>query len=159
MLPFKRIAFVCFQDPTTTISSVISSVTSPTTTSTTTPSTTTELESTPIPATTWLSSSADLVHNLTTPDPPLTLSVGAWQIDQEDLPIYVGSAAGFLFLLVILMAVTTWRCCLAPTAAAGARRRDAEKQNGNNKKKVKLHFWMETIFVDSLLYLKRKAAC
>ena len=66
-----------------------------------------------------------------TPDPPLTLSLGSWQIDQEDLPIYVGSAAGVLLLVMLLLAVTAWRCCLAPVAGAGGRRRrDGEKHNG-----------------------------
>ncbi len=53
-----------------------------------------------------------------TPAPPLTLSLGAWQIDQEDLPIYVGSAAGFLLLVAVVLAVTTWRCCVAPSPVA-----------------------------------------
>ncbi len=54
------------------------------------------------------------------PDPPFALSVGAWQITEEDLPIYVGSAAGVLLLIALLTAVTAWRCCVAPAAAGGA---------------------------------------
>jgi hypothetical protein len=62
-----------------------------------------------------------------TPDPPFALSVGAWQITQEDLPIYVGSAAGFLCLIVLLLAVTVWRCRVAPTPAGGGR--DVERKD------------------------------
>ena len=39
-----------------------------------------------------------------TPDPPLTLSVGAWQITEEDLPVYVGGAVGILFYLATTVA-------------------------------------------------------
>ena len=50
-----------------------------------------------------------------TPYPPLTLSLGAWQITEEDLPIYVGSAAGVLLLIIVLLGVTTWRCSIVST--------------------------------------------
>lgn len=73
----------------------------------------------------------DSVFPSSTPDPPLTLSLGAWQIAEEDLPIYVGSAAGVLILVILLLAVTTWRCCIAPVAISRRRNESYDKQNGS----------------------------
>ena len=64
------------------------------------------------------SSSTTSITTESTPYPPLTLSLGAWQITEEDLPIYVGSAAGVLLLIILLLGVTTWRCCLVPSHSA-----------------------------------------
>ena len=63
-------------------------------------------------------SSTTSITTESTPYPPLTLSLGAWQITEEDLPIYVGSAAGVLLLIILLLGVTTWRCCLVPSHSA-----------------------------------------
>ncbi len=86
------------------------------------------------------SSSSSSAPTTSTPSPPLTLSLGAWQIAEEDLPIYVGSAAGFLLLLALVLAVTTWRMCrcvAAPqqgqqqgAAAAAAAAGKRKKQGG-----------------------------
>jgi len=62
----------------------------------------------------------------TTAVPPLTLSLGAWQIAEEDLPVLAGGAAGVLALFLLATAVTAWRCCAAPppaAASAGKRKR------------------------------------
>ena len=83
--------------------------------------TTTQKRRKSLSSTSWLPSvSFNLTSSTTsttesTPYPPLTLSLGAWQITEEDLPIYVGSAAGVLLLIILLLGVTTWRCCVVPS--------------------------------------------
>ena len=50
-------------------------------------------------------------YRSSTPDPPITLSLGSWQITEEDLPLYAGLASGILLLIIVIMTVTTWRVC------------------------------------------------
>ena len=113
---------------TTTSTTTTRQVTTPQVTPTVTDAvTTTHRKTTRTPkrkssiSTSWLPSvSFNLTSTTTsttesTPYPPLTLSLGAWQITEEDLPIYVGSAAGVLLLIILLLGVTTWRCCLVPS--------------------------------------------
>ena len=46
-----------------------------------------------------------------TPVPPITLSLGSWQITEEDLPLYAGLASGVLLLIIVILSFTTWRIC------------------------------------------------
>ncbi len=64
--------------------------------------------------------------------PPLTLSVGSWQIREEDLPLYLGVAAGVVLLILLVLAVTTWRCINSGTGAGALRRQrsNTKKENG-----------------------------
>ncbi len=107
----------------TTTTSTTSETTQKTTRTTSAPSTkaaTSWLPSVSLNATTRSSTTTTTTLSKTesTPYPPLTLSLGAWQITEEDLPIYVGSAAGVLLLIILLLGVTTWRCCIVPSNPA-----------------------------------------
>ena len=54
-----------------------------------------------------------ILYRSSTPDPPITLSLGSWQIKEEDLPLYAGLASGILLLIIVIMSITTWRICHA----------------------------------------------
>ena len=53
-------------------------------------------------------------------------------INEEDLPLYVGSAAGILLLVVILMGATTWRCTRAAVASSRSAATDKHDQGETN---------------------------
>lgn len=123
------------------ISTTSTSSTTTTTTSNTTPSTTASTSSSSTLTTgkeapkssSWLPpfnlTTKVATTTETTPHPPLTLSLGAWQITEEDLPIYVGSAAGVLLLIILLLGVTTWRCCIVPSHPANQAPKAKEDQS------------------------------
>ena len=85
-----------------------------------------------------------------TPYPPLTLSLGSWQITEEDLPIYVGSAAGVLLLIILLLGVTTWRCSTVPSSLSTTSNQSPTKSAREDTGKACL--FRVTVYSNDLKY-------
>ena len=86
-----------------------------------------------------------------TPYPPLTLSLGSWQITEEDLPIYVGSAAGVLLLIILLLGVTTWRCSTVPSSLSTTSNQSPTKSAREDTGKACL--FRVTVYWNDLKYI------